>query len=558
MMRKDLTNGNGLISAMQGMSRISVSIAILIVALFTFSIPARATLPNKTLVYCSEASPRGFDPAQSTTPVEYTASAFTVYNRLIEFERGTTNIGPGLAVYWDTSPDGLAYTFYLRRGVKFHTTSFFKPTRDFNADDVVFTFERMHDPEHPFRKAYPVSFPYFSNLGLDKEIAKIEKLDSYTVRFTLKSANAPFLMNLGLAFASILSAEYAEQLLKTGKAANINWWPVGTGPFIFSSYSREAQIEDSLIRFDGNPNYWKRADVQISKLVFLIVPNPMWRFYKLKRNECQVMSHPRPSDLASIEANPNLRLLTQPGLSLTYLAYNVSHEPLNSVLVRRALDMAINKKAIIAAATKSREGVARIASSPIPPALWSHDETLKDAPYDLQKAKALLTQAGYPNGLSISLWASQTQRYYNPRRIAEMVRDDWKKIGVEAKIVFHEWGEYIKRAQAGEHDVLLIGWTGNSDPDDWFGPMLTCDATSGINYSKWCHPAFDALIKIARQTNDIDKRIILYQEAQQLFKRELPFTPIAYASVYQPINKNVTNFKINPLSAILFMGVGLK
>jgi hypothetical protein len=207
-----------------------------------------ATLPDKTLVFCSEGSPAGFDTAQYTTSVEFSAGSYTVYNRLIEFAHGSTDIEPGLAEKWEVSPDGLTYTFYLRHGVKFQTTSFFKPTREFNADDVVFTYQRMLDPEQPFRKAYAVPFPYFNDLGLAKNIAKIEKIDPYTVRFTLKEVDAPFLQQIAMPFASILSAEYGDQLLKAGKASDINQYPVGTGPFIFRSYTK-----DDTIRFDGNP-----------------------------------------------------------------------------------------------------------------------------------------------------------------------------------------------------------------------------------------------------------------------------------------------------------------
>ncbi|MBB3255793.1 ABC-type transport system substrate-binding protein, partial [Paraburkholderia bannensis] len=104
------------------------------------------SIPNKTLVYCSEGSPAGFDPAQYTTGTDFTANTFTVYNRLVEFERGGTKVEPGLAQSWDVSADGKTYTFHLRHGVKFQTTSFFKPSREFNADDVVFSFQRMLDP----------------------------------------------------------------------------------------------------------------------------------------------------------------------------------------------------------------------------------------------------------------------------------------------------------------------------------------------------------------------------------------------------------------------------
>ena len=270
---------------------------------------ARAEIPNKTLVYCSEGSPAGFDPAQYTTGTDFTANTFTVYNRLVEFERGGTKVEPGLAESWDVSSDGKTYTFHLRHGVKFQTTTYFKPSREFNADDVIFTFTRMLDPAMPFNKAYPAQFPYFTDMGLDKLIAKVEKVDPYTVRFTLKEVNAPFIQNMAMEFTSIQSAEYADSLLKAGKAPDLNQKPVGTGPFIFRSYTK-----DATIRFDGNPDYWKPNDVKISKLIFAITPDAGVRVQKLKRDECQVMSYPRPADIAPLKTEASSRDAVATGL----------------------------------------------------------------------------------------------------------------------------------------------------------------------------------------------------------------------------------------------------
>ncbi|MGF6243363.1 dipeptide transport system substrate-binding protein [Paraburkholderia sp. GAS38] len=512
-----------------------------------------ATLPDKTLVFCSEGSPAGFDTAQYTTSVEFTAGSYTVYNRLVEFAHGSTDIEPGLAEKWDVSPDGLQYTFHLRHGVKFQTTSFFKPTREFNADDVVFTFERMLDPDQPFHKAYPVPFPYFSDLGLAKNIAKIEALDPYTVRFTLKQVDAPFLQQIAMPFASILSAEYTDQLLKAGKASDINLFPVGTGPFIFRSYTK-----DDTIRFDGNPDYWKPDVVKVSKLIFAITVDPAVRLQKLKRGECQVMSYPRPADIAAVKADSSLAMPSEVGFNLGILGYNTTKKPLDNVLVRRALDMSINKKAIIESVY---QGAGQIATNPMPPTQWGYNKSLKDAPYDIDKAKALLKEAGYPDGFDLTLWAMPVQRPYNPnaRLMAEMLQSDWAKIGVKVNIVTFEWGEYIRRAHAGEHEAILIGWTGDyGDPDNWLGVLLGCDSVKGSNFSKWCYKPFDDLITAARSTTDLAQRTKDYMDAQVIFKDQVPFTPIAHSTVYQPISKEVTGFKIDPFGPTQFLGVGLK
>ena len=263
------------------------------------------------LVFCSEGSPAGFDPGQYTTGTDFDASAETIFNRLSQFERGGTKVEPGLATSWDVSPDNLTWTFHLRDGVKFHTTPYFKPTRDFNADDVLFTFNRMLDKDMPFRKAYPTEFPYFTDMGMDKNIAKVEKIDDKTVKFTLNSVDAAFIQNMAMHFASIQSAEYADKLLKEGKPADINQKPIGTGPFVFKSYQK-----DSNIRYTGNKDYWKPEDVKIDNLIFAITTDPSVRIQKLKKNECQVTLFPRPADLTALKEDPNLKLPDQAGFNL--------------------------------------------------------------------------------------------------------------------------------------------------------------------------------------------------------------------------------------------------
>ena len=233
---------------------------------------------NNSLVFCSEGSPAGFDTAQYTTATDNDA-AEPLYNRLAEFEKGATNVVPGLATRWDISEDGLKYTFHLREGVKFHTTKYFTPTRDFNADDVLFTFNRMLDPQQPFRKAYPTEFPYFNGMSLNKNIAKVEKTGPLTVVMTLNSVDAAFIQNIAMSFAAILSAEYADKLLAEGKPSDINQKPIGTGPFVFKSYQK-----DSNIRYTGNKQYWDPSRVKLENLIFAINTDASVRVQKLKAN----------------------------------------------------------------------------------------------------------------------------------------------------------------------------------------------------------------------------------------------------------------------------------
>ncbi|NYH08095.1 ABC transporter substrate-binding protein [Pseudomonas moraviensis] len=512
------------------------------------------------LVFCSEGSPAGFDPGQYTTGTDFDASAETMFNRLTQFERGGTAVIPGLATKWDISDDGLTYTFHLREGVKFHTTPYFKPTREFNADDVLFTFNRMINKDDPFRKAYPTEFPYFTDMGMDTNITKIDKVDDHTVKFTLKEVDAAFIQNMAMSFASVQSAEYAAQLLKEGKAADINQKPIGTGPFVFKSYQK-----DSNIRYTGNKDYWKPDDVKIDNLIFAITTDPSVRIQKLKKNECQVTLFPRPADLAALKADPALKMPDQAGFNLGYIAYNVmdkvkgSNEPnpLADLRVRQALDMSVNKPQII---DSVYQGAGQLAVNAMPPTQWSYDTTIKDAKYDPEKAKELLKEAGVKEGTEIVLWAMPVQRPYNPnaKLMAEMLQSDWKKIGLNVKIQSYEWGEYIKRSKGGENQGMLIGWSGdNGDPDNWLNVLFGCDSLSGNNFSKWCDKKFDGLVKEAKRTTDQAKRTELYKEAQHVLKDAVPMTPIAHSTVYQPMRANVQDFKISPFGLNSFYGVSV-
>ncbi|MEZ1953432.1 ABC transporter substrate-binding protein [Pseudomonas asiatica] len=509
-----------------------------------------ALLANN-LVFCSEGSPAGFDTAQYTSATDNDA-AEPIYNRLVEFERGGTAVHPALATRWEVSKDGLRYTFHLREGVKFHSNKAFAPSRDFNADDVLFTFNRMLDKNHPFRQAYPTEFPYFISMGLDKNIARVEKTGPLTVVFTLNKVDAAFIQNLAMSFASILSAEYAEQLMTSGRPSDINQQPIGTGPFVFQRYQKDSQI-----RYKGNKAYWSPQDVKIDNLVFSINIDPSVRIQKLRRNECQVTLNPRPADLPALKADSKLQVLQQPGFNLGYIAYNTQHPPFDRLEVRQAMDMAVNKQAIIQAVYQDS---GQLAVNAMPPTQWSYDDSIKDAPFDPEKAKQLLQQAGVKPGTEITLWAMPVQRPYNPnaKLMAEMLQADWSKLGFKVRIVSYEWGEYLKRMKSGEHDIALIGWTGdNGDPNNWLGTLYNCDAIGSNNYSLWCDPQYDSLVKQAKQVTDRAQRTALYQQAQQRLKQQVPITPVAHSTVNQPLSIKVSEFKVSPFGRNDFSGVSI-
>jgi len=506
----------------------------------------------KTLVYCSEGSPEGFSPALYTAGTTFDASSRQIYNRLVEFEPGTTNIAPALAESWDVSDDGLEYTFHLRQDVPFHTTENFTPTRPFNADDVIYSFERQWKADHPYHAVGGATYEYFNSMGLQDLLSSIEKVDDHTVTFVLNEPEAPFIANMGMDFASIMSAEYADQMMEAGTPEQVDLQPVGTGPFQLQAYQK-----DAIIRYQAHPDYWD-GKAPIDTLVFAITPDASVRWQKLQAGECHVMPYPNPADIEAMQQHPDITVLEQEGLNVGYLAFNNEKPPFDDVKVRQALNMAINKQAIIDVVF---QGAGTVAKNPIPPIIWSYNDAVEDYPYDPEQAKALLEEAGVTE-LKTNIWAMPVQRPYNPnaRRMAELIQADWAEVGVEAEIVSFEWGEYLKRSLEGEHETLLLGWTGdNGDPDNFLYVLLSCDAAQdGANRARWCHEPFDELLIEAKRTADQAARTQLYEEAQVVFKEQAPWVTIAHSVVFKPVRNEVVGFKINPFGGHYFYGVDLE
>ncbi len=505
----------------------------------------------KTLVYCSEGSPENFNPQINTTGTSLDAARH-LYNQLVEFERGTTNVIPGLAEKWETSADGQTFTFHLRKGVKFHSNKAFTPTRDFNADDVLFSFNRMWKADSPYAKVSGGAYDYFNDMSMPDLLDTITKTDDQTVVFKLKKPNAPFIANMAMDFATILSGEYADAMLKAGTPEKVDQEPIGTGPFSFVAYQK-----DAAIRFKAFDAYWG-GKATIDDLVFAITPDATARYAKLKAGECQVMIAPNPADLPTMKQDAAVTVMEQAGLNIGYLSMNTQKPPFDKKEVRQAINMAIDRDAIL---KDVYQGAGQKAKNPLPPTIWSYDEGTTDYAYDPAKAKAMLEAAGVKD-LQTDLWWMPVQRPYNPnaKRMAEMMQADLAKVGITAKLVSFEWGEYRKRLQQGEHQMGLLGWTGdNGDPDNFLF-LLGCAAArqGGQNISHWCNKEFDAGLQQASQLPDQAKRSEIYKGMTKIFKDEAPWVTIAHSTVFEPVRKEVSGYKVSPFGRHEFYGVDVK
>jgi len=504
-----------------------------------------------TLVFGRGGDSVTLDPSHATDGESFYGST-QVYDNLVQFKHGTTEIEPALAEKWEVSKDGLEYTFYLRKGVKFHKTTFFKRDVEFTADDVIFSLGRQMDPNHPYYKVGG-AFEYWQAMDMDNIVKDIVKVDNYTVKFILKKPEAPFIANLAMDFASILCKTYADDLLKANRAEDLGKYPVGTGPFIFLKW-----IKDDRIIYKANKDYWGGRPF-LDKLILKVIPNNSVRAAELKTGSIHIMDFPNPEEVADLEKDPNIKLVKQEGLNIGYLAMNTQKKPFDNVLVRKAINMAINKQAIVDAVYA---GFGKAAKNPIPPTMWSYNDEIEPYEYNPEKAKKLLAQAGYPNGFETDIWAMPVPRPYNPngKKVAEAIQADLAKIGIKAAIVSYDWGTYLEKTKHGEHMMAQLGWTGdNGDPDNFLYVLLSSTAAQipAQNIAFYKSEKFDKLVEEAKITNDVKKRTELYKKAQVVFHEEVPWVPMAHSIVVEPMRKEVMGFTLDPVGKRRFDKVWL-
>ncbi|WP_235357769.1 ABC transporter substrate-binding protein [Arsukibacterium ikkense] len=497
------------------------------------------------LVYCSEGSPESFNPQLVTSGTTIDIISQQLYDRLVDIDPDTGSIVAGLASSWQVSADGTHYQFTLRDKVSFHSSSYFTPSRPFTAEDVAFTFNRITDPLHPFHLQGGGIYPYFQSVDWASLVKQVQAVDDHTVVFKLQRPDSSFLSNLTTDFAAILSAEYGAQLLSQGQPGQIDRLPIGTGPFRFREYQK-----DILVRLYRNNNYW-RGNTQPEQLVFDIVPNNARRMAKLFTHECDIVSYPRVAELELIAKRDDVTVQESTSMNVGFWAFNTQKPPFDQLAVRQALGMAINRAAIMQAVYY---GHATPAYGILPPTSWAYNEGLPAPVYSPARARALLAEAGYPNGFSMDIWAMPVQRLYNPNalKMAELMQADLAQIGIKANIVSYEWNSFRQKLGNYEHDSVLIGWAAdNPDPDNFFRPLLSCAARdSGSNRANWCDPAFDEIISNALLTADQQQRRALYLSAQQYLHQQQPLVAIAHSQRFQAISSSVSGVNINPYGGI--------
>lgn len=503
------------------------------------------------LVYCSGGAPRNFNPQIGTSSTQFNASSLVIYNRLVETDDQSGQILPSLAQSWQRLDNGLSYRLQLNTNVSFHTTAWFTPSRTLTAEDVKFSFDRQANSQNPFHDSVVGEFNYYTSTGFKDNLKDVVILDDHLIEFRLYKPDSAFLYALSMDFASILSAEYAQLLLAQRKdESDLDNYPVGTGPFALQKFQNH-----SFIRYLAHDDYFA-GKPEISHLVYAITPDSSTRYARLVSGECDVMLDPPKSQYDLLVNNPDLNIFQKPGLNTGYITFNTAKAPLDNVIVRRALSMAIDRKRIVAAVFGD---LGTENNSLLPPSMTPfHNPQVKTPAYDPDTAKELLSKAGVTN-LELELWALPVQRSYNPngQLMAELIQKDLNKIGVKVKIVTYEWNTYLKKVKAGEHDLAMLGWVADSyNATDFMTTLIGCEGIANqTNRSAWCREDLDRLLERADKEPNEQAQISMYYQAQDIIAAELPLLPIATGQSTLVATRDVQNIKVQSLGGVSFTEV---
>ncbi|MGJ7911603.1 ABC transporter substrate-binding protein [Neobacillus sp. LXY-1] len=480
-----------------------------------------------TLVYGRGGDSTSLDPI-TTTEGETFKVTDNIFENLVNYGDQDTTIHPGLAESWEVSADSLTYTFKLRQGVKFHDGT------AFNAEAVVFNFNRWMNGNED-------KFPYYTMFGgyVNDEghvIKEVKAIDDYTVQFTLKRPQAPFLKNLAMSPFGIASPDAVKKY-----GDDFRSHPVGTGPFKFVEWK-----QNDTITLEKNPDYWQKGLPKLNKVIFRVIPENTARLNALSNGEIDVMDGLNNSDEATVKANDQLQVIERPSMNVGYIGLTTTHKPLDNKLVRQAINHAIDKKSIIKA---FYGGKAEAAVNPMPPSIEGYNDAIKPYEYDLDKAKELLKEAGYEKGFDIDLWAMPVARPYMPeaQKVAEVIQESLSKIGIKAKIQSVDWATYLEKARKGEFGMFMLGWTGdNGDPDNFLYTLLDIDSIGSNNYSYYSNDELHNLLIQAQTETDQAKRNDLYKKAQVIIHDDAPWVPLVHSVPLLAASKDVMNYLPHP------------
>jgi peptide/nickel transport system substrate-binding protein len=487
--------------------------------------PALAQTPPGVLVVGQIAEPKSLDPA-AVTAVNDFRILVNIYEGLLQYSPGTLEVAAGLAESWDMSEDGTVYTFNLRDGVMFHDGT------PFNAEAVKFNFDRMLNEDHPYHNTGPFPLAFFFSAVQETTV-----VDDLTVQFTLNAPYAPFLSNLayptGLMVSPTAVAEHGEDFGRN---------PAGTGPFKFAEWrSNEAVV------IEKNPDYWGDP-AGTDALVFRPITDANTRVAEMLAGGIDMMVEVPPTALSEFRGN-EFTIVEQAGPHLWFLILNAKEGPFADKRVRQAANYAINKEAIV---NDVLEGTAEVAAGPTPPAFaWAYNEALEPYPYDPDRARELLAEAG-AEGAALTFYVTEGgSGMLDPIPMGTAIQADLKAVGLDVTIETYEWNTFLGEVNPGlegKADMAEMAWMTN-DPDTLPYLALRTEAmpdNGGFNSGYYSNPEVDALLEEARTATDQDRRAELYREMQVIVQEDAPWVFVANWVQNAVTSDRVENFTLEP------------
>ncbi|PKR78506.1 ABC transporter substrate-binding protein [Halalkalibacillus sediminis] len=502
----------------------------------TDSSEGEAAAGDNVLVYARGGDSESLDPS-STTDGESSRVTKQIYESLLEFEDESFDLKAGLANDWSVNDDGTVYTFQLEEGVTFHDGT------DFNADAVKTNFERWSDPEHEYaftedNYVYSMYGTMFGGFKGDEGhvIEEINVKGDYEIEFVLNRPLGYFLQNMAMSYFAITSPAALEE-----HGASINENPVGTGPFKFESWSRDDSIVLNAFedyRVDGQP--------KLDQVIFQVIPDNSARLTALRSGDIDVMDGLNPDDAQIIEEEEGFDLYVRKANNFGYLGLNTEKEPLDNKQVRQAINHAVDRQAI---ADALYAGYAQPAKNPLPPNYLGYNDEVEGYEYDPEKAKELLEEAGYGDGVEIELWTMPVARPYmpDPETVAEIIQNNLSDVGITAEIVREEWAPYLEKTAAGEQEMFMLGWSGtNGDPDYFLSALLHGDNAGSSNRTFYQNDEVDQLLDEAKVSVDQDERADLYMQAQELISEDSPMVTLVHSEPVLAASSDVVNYVPHP------------
>jgi ABC-type dipeptide transport system, periplasmic component len=481
---------------------------------------------EETFVYAIVADARVLDPQMSTDASSSNAVARRVYETLIVLDKDN-NIVPALATEWK-QVDPLTWEFTLRTDVKFHDGT------DFDANAVKASLDRLLDPEAKRNRR-----------SILRPIKEVNVLSADKIQIVTEAPFAPLLLHLTHACASIMSPKAIEE--DAAGTSELATNPVGTGPFKFESWTKGDNITYS--RFD---EYWGEK-AKVAKLVVKIVPEDSTRIAMVKTGEAQAADQVPLTDIERINKDDAMKLVRTSMYRTEFIAFNTEKAPFNDPKVRLAIAEAIDFKALISGVYQN---VGTQEVSFMGPAVFGHNPNLVPYSFDVENAKKLLAEAGYPEGFKATLYVPDRKIRIT---LAEVIQAQLRPLGIDIQIITLEQGTYFNETEAGKHDICIDGWSNQTgDADFSLTPTLTPGGiASGQNIARYDNPQVTALLDQARVEIDPEKRKVLYYEAQEIIRNDAPILVTQATEQIDVVGKNVNGFWVTPGGVVVLGEVSI-